>query len=222
MVLSPSRVADLTNGYERRTDGLWLHHGKFSVGPIGDAPVLAGDINANRGNGTGVYYFGGNSTKYLYYDGTNFSLIGGALAFTPAANSIPTSAIAANAVQQLIGSYQGAPAFTATTAWGETPIQTTATTGGGLLRIECQTSWFSNTVGSYVWLGLGIDGTLTGGNGCQISFPSALGNSGFLIFYATPAAGSHRFALFAAASGASQSQISTGIYSYLYVTEQKR
>lgn len=39
-----------------------------------------GDITANRGNNTGVYYFTGSGTRYLYFNGGGFDLIGGQLA----------------------------------------------------------------------------------------------------------------------------------------------
>lgn len=38
-----------------------------------------GDITANRGNGTGIYYFTGSGTRYLFWDGSNYYLNGGSL-----------------------------------------------------------------------------------------------------------------------------------------------
>lgn len=104
MVVSPQHFKDVTNGYEKRTDGLWVHKGMLSVGLPGirDAPKQAGDLNVNRGGGQGVVYFGGtdnaSGVKYLHFDGTNFNLVGGSLSFTPSANTIPTAAIQDGAV----------------------------------------------------------------------------------------------------------------------------
>ena len=41
-----------------------------------DGKLFANDIWANRGDGTGVFYLGGSSTRYLYYDNTNYNLPG--------------------------------------------------------------------------------------------------------------------------------------------------
>jgi len=86
--VTTSHVAeDRILGGERVTDGLWTHRGKLSVGPAGngapgsslDAPRRAGDVNANRGDGTGVYYFGGRSDTYLFFNGTGFYFNGAQL-----------------------------------------------------------------------------------------------------------------------------------------------
>jgi len=42
--------------------------------------AMAHDVYSNRGDGTGIYYFGGGTTKYLWLDGSNnFNLQGGTL-----------------------------------------------------------------------------------------------------------------------------------------------
>lgn len=43
-----------------------------------------GDITANRGNNTGVYYFTGSGTRYFYFNGGGFDLVGGQLAVNSA------------------------------------------------------------------------------------------------------------------------------------------
>jgi hypothetical protein len=45
-----------------------------------------GDVEANRGDGTGVYYFATGASKYLYWDGTKFVISGGPF-------TVPSSAV---------------------------------------------------------------------------------------------------------------------------------
>lgn len=47
---------------------------KFGTFDVRGNPWSAQDITADRGNGTGVYYFSTGGNKYLYWDGTNFTL----------------------------------------------------------------------------------------------------------------------------------------------------
>lgn len=49
-----------------------------------------GDISANRGNGTGVYYLGGNPSCYLFYNGTQY--VFGAVGYGVKADSFSTGA----------------------------------------------------------------------------------------------------------------------------------
>ena len=43
-----------------------------------------GDMTANRGNNTGIYYFTNSGTRYLYFNGGGFDLVGGQLAINSA------------------------------------------------------------------------------------------------------------------------------------------
>jgi hypothetical protein len=61
--------------YQMPTSGLTVGGG-ISASTLAAGPSLiaqAGDISANRGNSTGVIYLG-NSTHYLFFDGTNYQL----------------------------------------------------------------------------------------------------------------------------------------------------
>jgi hypothetical protein len=68
-------------GYKAYTNGNHYVNGALAVN--GSSNTQAGDITTNRPGGTsGVVYFGTSGSKYLYYDGTNFSMAGGSLTVT--------------------------------------------------------------------------------------------------------------------------------------------
>lgn len=55
------------------TSGQLNCNGITSAGGI----TTTGDINVSRGNNTGVVYFGNSGSQYLFYDGSNWQLVGG-------------------------------------------------------------------------------------------------------------------------------------------------
>lgn len=71
-------------GFQINGGGAW-HTGNFNPAAkatLGQAAEF-GDIAANRGNGTGAYYFAAfGGSRYLYFNGSNFDLVGGQL-FVP-------------------------------------------------------------------------------------------------------------------------------------------
>lgn len=213
---------DRVLGGERQTGGLWVHKGKFSAGVIGTSSSSSGDINANRGDGTGAYFFGGSSGSYLYYTGTVFSLVGGPLTInTP--GSIRTTDIAANAVQQLIGSYSAIPTWstTAVSAWTATVVSTgSIACSGAPCRAECTATLLHSAVSTW-YTGLMIDGVLQ----YSLTVSNTAANINTPVHwsvYHTPPAGNHTFALAVYNATAGTLNISTAVLSNLYVTEQKR
>lgn len=69
------------SGYKAQTNGSHYIDGSLAVG--GSASTVLGDVTASRAGGTtGVYYFGTNNSKYLYFNGTSFNLSGGSLSCT--------------------------------------------------------------------------------------------------------------------------------------------
>jgi hypothetical protein len=56
--------------------------GEVRAGAYAGGGHNAGDITARRSATTGVFYFGDYTDRYLYYDGSNFNLPGGALFLT--------------------------------------------------------------------------------------------------------------------------------------------
>ena len=62
-----------TSGARRMTILATGEVGIANAAPAFKLDVL-GDINATRGNGTGVFYFASNTLRYLYYNGTSYIL----------------------------------------------------------------------------------------------------------------------------------------------------
>lgn len=234
MTLSPSRVADLTNGYEQRTDGLWLHRGKADIGTV----RILNYLTPNTGQGLELGHVPGPSgagyvqaydrdlsaSRDLFITGKNINLtpVGGALNLP--AGSIGTTAIAPNAVQQLIGSYAAVPTFstTVTGSWIGTPVLANFVSSGGLLRIEWVAAFYHSAAGGGWYLGFGYDGVAS----VTIGFgQSAIVNHGVTIsgvMYSTPPAGSHSAQLFVDLVTPGTVVAYPSISAYLYVTEQKR
>jgi hypothetical protein len=74
MAINASHFSEVTNGYEQRSDGLFVHRGKMSVGPPLPASIgQAGDLNVSRGNNTGTVYFA-SQDKYIHFNGTDWAL----------------------------------------------------------------------------------------------------------------------------------------------------
>jgi hypothetical protein len=188
--------------------------------------VHASDIYATRSSApsTGIHYFGTGTAHYLYYDGSQFNLVGGNLAFTPAANQVTTAAIQANAVQQQLGSYVALPSFstTATNTWTATPVAVTVSPGGGMLRIELTLNVSHSVAGATFYTGLMLDGSYLQ-NLSATTVPTA---GGWLcisyVFYHTPSTASHTYAGAVYLISAGTITLSTVIQSTLFVTEQKR
>lgn len=141
--------------------------------------------------------------------------------------TIQTQDIAANAVQQLLGSYVAAPSWSTTANnWLITPITVSVnvSTTGALLRVEWMVC-MAQSLAQGQWLtGMGWDGSVQYGVAYSVS-PNA-GNpvtvSG-IWYLSNLGAGVHTISIFVYnVSGGSTLSIYTGVYSTLYVTEQKR
>jgi hypothetical protein len=107
-------------------------------------------------------------------------------------------------------------------AWYESTAQVNATTSGGRIRLEASGGLKSNTAGAVVYIGFGIDGAIaldsqTAGTIPVAGYTLPFGCTG----YVQPAAGPHRFAIFVYANVANNSGLEPGIYTNLWVHEQK-
>ena len=181
MVVSASHFQEVTNGYEKRSDGLWVHTGRLIVrqGPV-DLPV----------------------------------------------GSIDTVEIAANAVQQVLGSFASGATWstTAVSAWVGTTVAVSATCGGGLVRVEFTAVFVHTAANSPFAYGLGLDSTTTP---FIYWWSQSAANSNGLhtvagIAYTTPTATAHTFTLLAFNTIAGTLSLYGSGYQSLYVTEQKR
>jgi len=235
MVMSPGRVAEITNGYEQRSNGLFLHHGRGDVGELrikgpstlypqtGQGLELSYDPNPAAPIGY-ILSYDRDASAYrdLSIAGRNVTLATSGGALTLPAGSVGTSAIAANAAQQLVGQYVNIPSWSTTTtaAWIPTAITCTFTTGGGLLRFEWIVTSYHSAGGSWM-LAIGWDGV------AQYALNIANMGANFVstmtgAFYFTLAAGSHSATLFVYLFNAGTLTINQNVQSVLFVTEQKR
>ena len=143
-------------------------------------------------------------------------------------SSVTTPMLAANAVQQLIGSYVTTPAWssTATSTWVATPVATASIAcSGAPVRIEF-TVPFQHSVanGNYAY-GIAVDPPnqtpiiywWTAGRATANGLQTVTG-----VAYYTPSVGNHIFAVVIFNSTAGTLTIYGSGYSTLYVTEQKR
>jgi hypothetical protein len=241
VMLSPQHFSEITNGYEQTSSGLWTHKGKAE---IGSARITQG-LPPNIGQGLELGHIPGPSgygyvqaydrdiAQYrdLYLVGKNISIganNGGATTILAPlnlpANSVGTSQIQANAVQQYLGGIATAAGWstTVTNTWVLTNVTLTVTSGGGMLRIEATVPIYHTVAGAVVYVGWALDGAvqraaallnITGVNYTQtVSFTD----------YGQPAAGSHTFAVAVFNATAGTLGINTASSALLYVTEQKR
>lgn len=227
MVVSASHFKDVTNGYERTTQGLYVHRGKMQVN-LNNAPRIS-----NTG-----YYDGqlqirqdtpseprigfteqGSSALALYKQqgaetlrvrgstGTDYPLVG-----------------AAGSAQQIIGQYVGTPGWSssATGAWLTTTISTGSIVCSGVrVRMECTAPLRHSVAGGQAYYGFMQDGVI-------------LANAGFFhapgadyvvpisfTYYHYPSAGSHTYALGVLINSAGTVTTNPYSNSALYVTEQR-
>lgn len=152
---------------------------------------------------------------------TNALTVSGVLSLP--AGSITTPAIAANSVQQLIGSFAGAGGWSTSTpaAWNESAVQATVTCTGAPCRIEFCISIFANTATAYSRVAIGMDGGILAAL-LTNHYPTAnMLQALSCTYYVTPAAGVHRFGVFILPNTGIMT-LDAGTTHTLYVTEQKR
>lgn len=209
---------DAVLGGERRTDGLWIHKGKLSVGATTPGvPGLSGDINANRGGGTGAYYFGGQGDKYLFFNGTDF-------VFSPPLGPV---ALAAGAAQQQIAAYRSGVSVntTAVSTWVITSISTGPVACSGFLtRFEVTTMAWHSVATGVLLIGLAADGAVYMDSCAMIQQQVANQPTPVtFIAYGTPSAATHTFGLALYSTVAGTANLGhTFMNTTIYVTEQRR
>jgi hypothetical protein len=187
---------DAVLGGERTSDGLWTHRGKLVVR---SSLELAAPIAPTGGSAS--------------------------LVLPP--GLISTAALAPNAIQQQIAAYRAAVTVNTTTvsSWIVTSMATGSIACSGVLtRFEVTTvAWHSVATG-VVLLGLAADGALYVDSCAMVQQQVANQPTPVsFIAYATPAAGSHTFALALFNMSVGTANLGhTFLYTTLYVTEQKR
>jgi hypothetical protein len=138
--------------------------------------------------------------------------------------TIATADVAANAIQQAIGTYLAAPTFSTTTtsAWVATPATFSVASQGGLVRLEWMVTLQHTVATAILYCQPGIDG-VPGSSLGQITLPNA--GLPFVITgvtYVTPSVGTHSYTLYIWLFSAGTLSASAGQSWGLYATEQKR
>lgn len=234
--MSQSAVSEkyLGSGREQRTDGLWKHLGTIDGGSL--RAVDNQTTTVRTGAGLELLYDRPTLTSYvqsydrdasayrdLYIAGKSVIIGTSGGTLTLPAGSVTTAAIAPNAAQQLIGQYAAGTgwATSAPAAWNESAVQATVTCSGALLRIEFCISISANTATAYARVGIGMDGGILVAL-LTSHFPTAnLLQALSCVYYLTPSAGVHRFAVFVLPNTGVMT-LDGGTTQTLFVTEQKR
>lgn len=236
---------DGANGRQQRSDGLIKHLGTIDSGAL---RVTDNQLAAVKlGQGAELAFDRPSKTGYLVaYDRElpgylDLAIQGKSIAIFPQggslqlpanaidgsslkAGTVTTTELAANAAQQLRGSYVTTPTWqTNTSGYQETPIAVTAVCGGGLIRLESTFCFYHSAVGAGMQFAYYLDGGMLSGTLAVLNQPVA----GYvmcvtLIYYYVAAAGSHRFAIAINNLSAGMFTLYTGTAQTLYVTEQKR
>lgn len=237
MVVSPQHFTELTNGYEKTSSGLFMHKGRAAVGALQVRGPLG--LYPPNGQGVEVLYDPTVTTGYLYsWDrdvnaARDLQIAARSISLTTyspgtlnlPAGSVGTSAIAANAVQQLVVNVatQGVWNTTTTNVWVLTLLNGSFTTSGGLLRFEWSLPLYHTVATAGLYIGVGWDGAVQANVG--VTNTPALASGAFTIsgiYYVGLAAGTHTASIWLDNLTAGTLGVNTAVTSLLYVTEQKR
>ena len=228
MTQSAVAFKDTNNGYEQRSDGLWIHSGSLQVAPGWRSPGgtrLAAVLSAN-GRTDGATDYGLQVTNQSRTRNNLLVRDDGLVSMDQlaVAQGIPTSQIQANAVQQPLGNYQASPTWNTNVqnAWVQTPIAVTVTTAGGLLRCEWTVTLFHSAVNGQWFVGFGWDNGVTFIAGFGWSSVANLPVTVSGIYYVTLGAGPHPIAVWVDSLSVGTLNVHTSILQTLWVTEQKR
>ena len=179
-------------GFERRTDGYWIHTGKLvvrsalEIQPPEQPP--------------------GGTTSLVLPDG---------VITTPMIAPQACQQLLGSYVQLVSFT------LSQTNVWTETPIQVNVTFGGNLVRIEFAFAITCPTKGQHVAWGMMLDGASPLVILGALDAPEAnYGTMANGCYYLTPPAATHRLAI--GLYGPSGSSLINTIATTLYVTEQKR
>ena len=240
MVVSAKHFESLTNGYEQRSDGLFVHRGRTLLGGVDSTAPGANVANwqlAVRGQTDTATTFGlvaqnRSQTKNTFYvrdDGLVWAdnlQVSTTLALP--AGSIPTSAIAPNAVHGL-WFIQAAPVGSTTSS---TPVAMPGGFGtglsiagytGGPLLVQGLFQLNYSTANGQPNISLYVDAADQNVRGSAAAAP-AVGSAfsvPFLAYFAAFAVGTHTLAFYWNTNGGTLNS-NSGIYSWVVVQEMRR
>ena len=138
--------------------------------------------------------------------------------------SVATADLAAGAAQAQIGSYSGSPTWSSNASgYQETAVQATVACTGALVRLEATVNFYHTATAAALQFAFMVDGALASGTLAVVN--QAVGGyvmTATIIFYLTPSAASHRFAVAVNNLSAGTFNLYTGSAQSLWVTEQRR
>lgn len=224
MVVSAAHFKEVTNGYERRSDGLWVHRGKADIGTL----RVTTNMWPVAGQGLELVYNPaaalGQIQSYNRDTATWGDLNINAKNITLAPQAGGKVNLPAGTAQAQIGVYVNTPTFstTAPSSWVATPITCQATSTGGLLRVEYSVLISHTVATATLYHGVALD-TVVQGPWSYDQVPAAGGLiRGVGGLYLTPAAGLHTFTVnLFNNTGSGTMSIPAAGHCYLYVTEQR-
>lgn len=214
---------DSSNGRQQIGSGLVTHKGIIDSNSFRAQGILS--PQTGRGleliyNQTGPYgivqSYDRDAAAYtdLYLSAKNINL-------TPQGGKVT---LPAGSVQQLLGSYRQVITWSipASGNWYETPAQVSATTTGGMVRLEACGSLTHATLSAVTYVGFMCDGALTADSLTAVSAPQANAVMSYsAIYYFTPSAALHRFSIMLYTNSAGVGGFWSGAYQNLFVTEQR-
>jgi len=220
------------NGTEAVSSGLVTHRGLLDVttirvrGSTVGQPYVLPTQHAGAGQGVELLHFPnqyGVVQAYdrenaawmdLYVQGKNITLVA-----TGGKVSLP-----AGTAQSLLGYYWNGVTWSlpATSQWYETPVQASFTNAlGGVWRIEFTAHILSSTANAGMYLGVGVDGSLTWGSLAVVNVPAnQLQVVSSFIYHTGGPAGTHRVSVWMMSTSAGGGLNATG-NSSIWVTEQR-
>ena len=223
MVVSAAHFKEVTNGYEQRSDGLYVHLGKMDVGSL----RVTNNLPPRSGVGVETLYDAPGQIGYILaydrdaaaYRDLNIN------ARNITLNTIGKVNLPASTAQQNLGSYRQIVGWTitATGAWYESPLQVAATPAGGRVRVEaCGSLQSGSSANQIIYMGVGIDGAISLDSLGATQFPVANSLQGFCVVgYITPSAAPHRIALFLYTDKTGGGGLWSGCYQQMWLHEQK-
>lgn len=211
------------SGKERRSDGLLKHLGQLDTSSlrvcgVGGHPSLTGAgvetiYQAQVQTGT-IQCFDRDAQVYR-----DLNIAARNITLQPQSGGKVT--LPAGTAQSLVASYVAPTgASYATAPWAETVIQCSGTFTGVPVRVELVCTWANVTAGQTNYFALGVDGSAMLGLATIQNTSANFLTTTSLVWYQTPAAGVHRYALFVGVGGG-QLNFHNGTYAVLYCTEQR-
>lgn len=212
-----------SNGRQQLGSGLVTHRGIIDSNSF----RATGNLWPQHGAGLELIYDQPSKTGYLQsYDRdasayTDLNVTGKNVTLATNGGKVT---LPAGTTQQLLGTYRQIAAWNipATGAWYESNAQVSATTTGGLVRLEACGSLTHPAANAVIYVGFMTDGSVTADSLTVASSGTANWVSPYsIVYYFSPSAALHRFSICLYTNIAGASGFWSGAYQNLFVTEQR-